>query len=178
MQKPCIDECMWSSLILWTRGNMSVSATGNHGASQCTQWGKCHPPYVCVQSSNPLRFHSILLSFILFRGSQAKALFGHRITVGSACAASVPKAVPSRPSARPKPKQSKVKAEPPPKKRRRWKEEFSPSPSESSLEALSEDDGEFISHRWVLNFRSHSVKSSLRIFDKGVTLQEAFTAWG
>ncbi|XP_048887241.1 glutamine and serine-rich protein 1 [Brienomyrus brachyistius] len=74
------------------------------------------------------------------RGSQAKALFGHRITVGSACAASVPKAVPTRPSARPKTKQSKVKAEPPPKKRRRWKEEFSPSPSESSLEALSEDD--------------------------------------
>uniref|UniRef100_A0A8C4FNR3 DUF4211 domain-containing protein n=1 Tax=Denticeps clupeoides TaxID=299321 RepID=A0A8C4FNR3_9TELE len=68
------------------------------------------------------------------RGSQAKALFGHKI-------------LPVNSSIRPasnkllsklKAKQPKSKAEPPPKKRRKWKEAF--SPSDSSPEASSEAD--------------------------------------
>ncbi|XP_033913850.3 glutamine and serine-rich protein 1-like [Acipenser ruthenus] len=51
----------------------------------------------------------------------------------------VPKAASIKVST-PKAKQQKVKAEPPPKKRKKWTEEFTPSPSESSLEAQSEDD--------------------------------------
>ncbi|MGH0154913.1 UNVERIFIED_CONTAM: hypothetical protein FKN15_037554 [Acipenser sinensis] len=51
----------------------------------------------------------------------------------------VPKAASTKVST-PKAKQQKVKAEPPPKKRKKWTEEFTPSPSESSLEAESEDD--------------------------------------
>ncbi|KAK6473012.1 glutamine and serine-rich protein 1-like [Huso huso] len=51
----------------------------------------------------------------------------------------VPKAASTKVST-PKAKQQKVKAEPPPKKRKKWTEEFTPSPSESSLEAQSEDD--------------------------------------
>lgn len=44
------------------------------------------------------------------------------------------------PSQRPRPKQSKPKAEPPPKKRKKWKEEF--AASESSAEEGGEEDGE------------------------------------
>lgn len=43
-------------------------------------------------------------------------------------------------SQKPRPKQSKPKAEPPPKKRKKWKEEF--AASESSAEEGGEEDGE------------------------------------
>ncbi|KPP79172.1 glutamine and serine-rich protein 1-like, partial [Scleropages formosus] len=52
----------------------------------------------------------------------------------------VQKPVASRPSFKPKAKQAKARVEPPPKKRKKWKEELSSSPSESSPEAVSEDD--------------------------------------
>ncbi|XP_041131688.1 glutamine and serine-rich protein 1-like [Polyodon spathula] len=51
----------------------------------------------------------------------------------------VPKAASTKAST-PKAKPQKVKAEPPPKKRKKWTEEYTPSPSESSPEAQSEDD--------------------------------------
>lgn len=43
-------------------------------------------------------------------------------------------------SQKPRPKQSKPKAEPPPKKRKKWKEEF--AASESSAEEGGEEEGE------------------------------------
>ncbi|XP_030622219.1 glutamine and serine-rich protein 1 [Chanos chanos] len=73
------------------------------------------------------------------RGSQAKALLAHRMAP-SVSDTSTFKLGANKPLSRPKPKQQKAKAEPPPKKRKRWKEEFSASPSDSSLEAVSEDD--------------------------------------
>ncbi|XP_014341179.1 glutamine and serine-rich protein 1 isoform X2 [Latimeria chalumnae] len=52
-----------------------------------------------------------------------------------------PKSVPTKGgSAKPKAKQPKVKAEPPPKKRKKWKEEFSSSQSDSSPEVQSDED--------------------------------------
>ncbi|KAL4641988.1 glutamine and serine-rich protein 1 isoform X1 [Arapaima gigas] len=74
------------------------------------------------------------------RGSQAKALLSHKVASGAVTVVPVQKPVASRPSSKPKAKQAKARVEPPPKKRKKWKEEFSSSPSESSPEAISEDD--------------------------------------
>ncbi|KAM4602819.1 glutamine and serine-rich protein 1 [Polymixia lowei] len=63
------------------------------------------------------------------RGSQVKTLLGLTATPSSVSL-----------SQKPRPKQLKPRAEPPPKKRRKWKEEFSPTPSGSSAEEAGEDD--------------------------------------
>ncbi|KAG7473696.1 hypothetical protein MATL_G00098630 [Megalops atlanticus] len=73
------------------------------------------------------------------RGSQAKSLLSQKAASAATTEPSVPKHVFNKPSSKPKARQPKVKLEPPPKKRKKWKEEFS-SPSESSPEAVSEDD--------------------------------------
>lgn len=74
---------------------------------------------------------------LLHRGSQAKALLAHRMGPAAMSDPSLLKAF-----SKPRPKQLKAKAEPPPKKRKKWKEAFTTSPSASSPEAVSEDDGE------------------------------------
>ncbi|XP_029980772.1 glutamine and serine-rich protein 1 isoform X2 [Sphaeramia orbicularis] len=63
------------------------------------------------------------------RGAQVKTLLGLTATTSSVSQ-----------SQKPRPKQSKPRAEPPPKKRRKWKEEFSPAVSGSSAEEGDEDD--------------------------------------
>ncbi|MBN3305349.1 QSER1 protein, partial [Amia calva] len=78
------------------------------------------------------------------RGSQSKSMLSNKSVSAPAPDPMAPKPAISKAStSKPKAKQPKVKAEPPPKKRKKWKEEFSSSPSESSPEAVSEDD-EFI----------------------------------
>uniref|UniRef100_A0A8C1V7U0 Glutamine and serine rich 1 n=1 Tax=Cyprinus carpio TaxID=7962 RepID=A0A8C1V7U0_CYPCA len=74
------------------------------------------------------------------RGSQAKALLAQRFTAASVSDSPTQKTTQQRALAKPRPKQPKAKAEPPPKKRKKWKEEFRTSPSDSSPEAVSEDD--------------------------------------
>uniref|UniRef100_A0A8C1R564 Glutamine and serine rich 1 n=1 Tax=Cyprinus carpio TaxID=7962 RepID=A0A8C1R564_CYPCA len=74
------------------------------------------------------------------RGSQAKALLAQRFTAASVSDSPTQKTTQQRALAKPRPKQPKAKAEPPPKKRKKWKEEFTTSPSDSSPEAVSEDD--------------------------------------
>ncbi|XP_035274092.1 glutamine and serine-rich protein 1-like [Anguilla anguilla] len=73
------------------------------------------------------------------RGSHAKALLGQRAASTAVTDPCAPKPASSKPPAKPKAKQPKVKAEPPPKKRKKWKE-FSSSPTVLSPEAVSEDD--------------------------------------
>uniref|UniRef100_A0A8C1RE88 Glutamine and serine-rich protein 1-like n=1 Tax=Cyprinus carpio TaxID=7962 RepID=A0A8C1RE88_CYPCA len=74
------------------------------------------------------------------RGSQAKAVLAQRFTAVSVSDSPTQKTTQQRALAKPRPKQPKAKAEPPPKKRKKWKEEFTTSPSDSSPEAVSEDD--------------------------------------
>uniref|UniRef100_A0A9J8AM08 Glutamine and serine rich 1 n=1 Tax=Cyprinus carpio carpio TaxID=630221 RepID=A0A9J8AM08_CYPCA len=74
------------------------------------------------------------------RGSQAKALLAQRFTAASVSDSPTQKTTQQRALSKPRPKQPKAKAEPPPKKRKKWKEEFTTSPSDSSPEAVSEDD--------------------------------------
>ncbi|XP_059420589.1 glutamine and serine-rich protein 1-like [Carassius carassius] len=74
------------------------------------------------------------------RGSHAKALLAQRLTASSVTDSPPEKTTQQRALSKPRPKHPKAKAEPPPKKRKQWKEEFSTSPSDSSLEAVSEDD--------------------------------------
>lgn len=76
------------------------------------------------------------------RGSQAKALLAQRFTAVTVSDSPTQKTTQQKALSKPRPKQSKAKAEPPPKKRKKWKEEFTTSPSDSSPEAVSEDDGE------------------------------------
>ncbi|XP_036391170.1 glutamine and serine-rich protein 1-like isoform X2 [Megalops cyprinoides] len=86
---------------------------------------------VCSRKPRCKPMHSI-------RGSQAKSLLSQKAASAVTTEPSVPKHMFNKPSSKPKARQPKVKLEPPPKKRKKWKEEF--SPSESSPEAVSEDD--------------------------------------
>ncbi|MBN3326058.1 QSER1 protein, partial [Atractosteus spatula] len=89
---------------------------------------------VCNRKPRCKPMHSV-------RGGQSKSVLGSRSVSAPASDQAAPKPTSSKGSAaKPKAKQPKVKAEPPPKKRKKWKEEFSSSPSESSPEAVSEDD--------------------------------------
>ncbi|KAL1256336.1 hypothetical protein QQF64_011881, partial [Cirrhinus molitorella] len=74
------------------------------------------------------------------RGSQAKALLAQRFTAATVSDSPTQKTTQQKALSKPRPKQPKAKAEPPPKKRKKWKEEFTTSPSDSSPEAVSEDD--------------------------------------
>ncbi|XP_073706462.1 glutamine and serine-rich protein 1 [Garra rufa] len=74
------------------------------------------------------------------RGSQAKALLAQRFTAVAVSDSPTQKTTQQKALSKPRPKQPKAKAEPPPKKRKKWKEEFTTSPSDSSPEAVSEDD--------------------------------------
>lgn len=74
------------------------------------------------------------------RSSQAKALLAQRFAAATASDCATQKTAQQKALSKPKPKQPKAKAEPPPKKRKKWKEEFTSSPSDSSPEAVSEDD--------------------------------------
>lgn len=68
------------------------------------------------------------------RGAQVKTLLGLKPAPSSLTSdPAMPK-----PLAKPRPKQSKPRVEAPPKKRRKWKEEFAASPSESSTEEVAE----------------------------------------
>ncbi|XP_016150021.1 glutamine and serine-rich protein 1-like isoform X1 [Sinocyclocheilus grahami] len=91
--------------------------------------------YVRVSSRKPRckPMHSM-------RGSQAKALLAQRFTAASVSDSPTQKTTQQKALSKPRPKQPKPKAEPPPKKRKKWKEEFTTSPSDSSPEAVSEDD--------------------------------------
>ncbi|XP_015193899.1 glutamine and serine-rich protein 1 isoform X1 [Lepisosteus oculatus] len=89
---------------------------------------------VCNRKPRCKPMHSV-------RGGQSKSVLSSRSVSAPASDQAAPKPTSSKGSAaKPKAKQPKVKAEPPPKKRKKWKEEFSSSPSESSPEAVSEDD--------------------------------------
>ncbi|XP_051579785.1 glutamine and serine-rich protein 1-like isoform X1 [Myxocyprinus asiaticus] len=74
-------------------------------------------------------------AMLSLRCSQAKALLAQRFT-----AVTVSDTPTQKTLSKPRPKQPKAKAEPPPKKRKKWKEGFTMSPSDSSPEAVSEDD--------------------------------------
>lgn len=80
--------------------------------------------------------------YVFPRGSQAKALLAQRFTAVTVSDSPTQKTTQPKALSKPRPKQTKAKAEPPPKKRKKWKEEFTTSPSDSSPEAVSEDDGE------------------------------------
>ncbi|XP_066540989.1 glutamine and serine-rich protein 1 [Hoplias malabaricus] len=72
------------------------------------------------------------------RGCQMKALLAHSAAAPSD--SSTLKTNPKPNMSKPRSKQPKTKAEPPPKKRKKWKEEFSTPPIDSSPEAGTEDD--------------------------------------
>ncbi|XP_059361997.1 glutamine and serine-rich protein 1 [Carassius carassius] len=88
---------------------------------------------VCSRKPRCKPMHSV-------RGSQAKALLAQRFTAASVSDSPTQKTTQQRALSKPRHKQPKAKAEPPPKKRKKWKEEFTTSPSDSSPEAVSEDD--------------------------------------
>lgn len=85
---------------------------------------------------------SLSVIFVICRSSQAKALLAQRFAAATVSDFPTQKTAQQKALLKPRPKQPKAKAEPPPKKRKKWKEEFTSSPSDSSPEAVSEDDGE------------------------------------
>ncbi|TRY53598.1 hypothetical protein DNTS_014979 [Danionella cerebrum] len=85
---------------------------------------------VCSRKPRSKAMHSM-------RSSQAKV---QRFPAVAVSDCSIQKASHQKALSKPRTKQPKVKGEPPPKKRKKWKEEFTSSPSESSPEAVSEDD--------------------------------------
>lgn len=107
----------------------------------CSRKPRCKPmnslrysrPFVCfVLFFSPKSQAHVFSARPLFcphRSVQMKTLLGLTATPSSASQ-----------SQKPRPKQSKPKAEPPPKKRKKWKEEF--AASESSAEEGGEEDGE------------------------------------
>ncbi|XP_036440800.1 glutamine and serine-rich protein 1 [Colossoma macropomum] len=74
------------------------------------------------------------------RGCQMKALLAHSAAAPAVSDSSTLKPSTKQGLSKPRPKQAKTKAEPPPKKRKKWKEEFTTPPLDSSPEAGSEDD--------------------------------------
>ncbi|XP_072551073.1 glutamine and serine-rich protein 1 isoform X2 [Salminus brasiliensis] len=74
------------------------------------------------------------------RGCQMKALLAHSAAPPAMSDSSTLKPSTKQSLSKPRPKQPKPKAEPPPKKRKKWKEEFTTPPLDSSPEAGSEDD--------------------------------------
>ncbi|XP_051953441.1 glutamine and serine-rich protein 1-like [Xyrauchen texanus] len=88
---------------------------------------------VCSRKPRSKIMHSL-------RGFQTKALLAQRFTAVTVSDSPTQKTAQLKALSKPRPKQPKAKAEPPPKKRKKWKEEFTTSPSDSSPEAVSEDD--------------------------------------
>lgn len=89
------------------------------------------------------------------RASHIKALFAQRTAASPESEISSLKPDTKQSLSKPRPKPPNAKAEPPPKKRKKWKEEFTASPSSTSPpEAVSEDDGETIPGHTHFTFES------------------------